>query len=130
MRLNRLSLPSYRNLQSFHIDFDESQTTTVLLGRNGSGKSNLIEAIVEIFRELELGRAPEFDYTLTYECQGHNVTLTHDQSKASRRLSVDVDGKRLSMKDLEASGHEFQPAHVFGYYSGWGGRLEGAFETP
>ena len=56
MRLDRLSIPNYRNLRSFEIDFDESQPTTVLLGRNGSGKSNLIEAIVEIFRELELGR--------------------------------------------------------------------------
>ncbi len=130
MRLDRLSIPSYRNLRSFEIDFDESQPTTVLLGRNGSGKSNLIEAIVEIFRELELGRAPEFDYTLAYECQGHSVTVTHDQSKPSRRLTVDVDGKRLTMKELEARRHEFLPAHVFGYYSGWGGRLERTFEAP
>ena len=49
MRLDRLSIPNYRNLRSFEIDFDESQSTTVLIGRNGSGKSNLIEAIVEIF---------------------------------------------------------------------------------
>ena len=56
MRLDRLSIPNYRNLRSFEIDFDELQPTTVLLGRNGSGKSNLIEAIVEIFRGLELGR--------------------------------------------------------------------------
>jgi predicted ATPase len=61
MRLDRLSIPSYRNLRSFEIDFDESQPTPVLLGRNGSGKSNLIEAIVEIFRELELGSAPGAD---------------------------------------------------------------------
>jgi predicted ATPase len=130
MRLDRLSIPSYRNLRSFEIDFDESQPTTVLLGRNGSGKSNLIEAIVEIFRELELGRAPEFDYTLAYECQGHRVTVTHDQSKPSRRLTVEVNGKRLTMKEFDARGHELLPAHVFGYYSGWGGRLERTFEAP
>ena len=40
MRLDRLSIPNYRNLRSFEIDFDESQSTTVLIGRNGSGKSN------------------------------------------------------------------------------------------
>lgn len=130
MRINRLIIPSYRNLRSFEIDFDKSQSTTVLLGRNGSGKSNLIEAIVEIFRELELGGAPDFNYTLVYECQGHSVTVMHDQSKPSRRLSVDVDGKRLTMKELDARGHEFLPAHVFGYYSGWSGRLERTFEAP
>ena len=52
MKLDRLSIPNYRNLRSFEIDFDELQPTTVLIGRNGSGKSYLIEAIVEIFREL------------------------------------------------------------------------------
>jgi predicted ATPase len=130
MRLDRLSIPSYRNLRSFEIDFDESQPTTVLLGRNGSGKSNLIEAIVEIFRELEGGGAPDFDFTLAYECQGHKVTVRHDRSKSSRRLSVDVDGKRLSSKEFEARAHEVLPSHVFGYYSGWGSRLERAFEAP
>ena len=64
MKLDRLSLPNYRNLRSFEIDFDESQPTTVLIGRNGLGKSYLLEAIVEIFRELELGNAPSFAYQL------------------------------------------------------------------
>jgi len=130
MRLDRLSIPSYRNLRSFEIDFDESQSTTVLLGRNGSGKSNLIEAIVEIFRELEVGSGPEFDYQLAYECLSHKISVTHDRSKASRRLTIEVDGKRLSMKEFEARAHELLPAHVFGYYSGWGGRLERTFEAP
>lgn len=130
MRLDRLSIPSYRNLRSFEIDFDESQPTTVLLGRNGSGKSNLIEAIVEIFRELELGGAPGFDFRMAYECLGHKISVTHDQSRPSRRLTIEVDGKRLSMKDFEARAHELLPAHVFGYYSGWGGRLERTFDAP
>lgn len=130
MRLDRLSIPSYRNLQSFEIDFDESQSTTVLLGRNGSGKSNLIEAIVEIFRDLELSKASSFDYKLKYECHGNAITVEHDQSKSSRRLTIEVDGRRISMKEFEARAHELLPAHVFGYYSGWGGRLEQAFEAP
>lgn len=130
MRLDRLSIPSYRNLRSFEIDFDETESTTVLLGRNGSGKSNLIEAIVEIFRELELGRAPEFDYSLAYECQGHDIVVTHDQAKPSRRLTIEVDGQRLTLKEFESRADELLPAHVFGYYSGWGGRLERTFEAP
>ena len=53
MRIDWLKLPRFRNLREFEINFDESQPTTVVLGRNGSGKSNLIEALVEIFRDLE-----------------------------------------------------------------------------
>jgi ABC-type branched-subunit amino acid transport system ATPase component len=46
-----------------------------LIGRNGSGKSNLIEAIVEIFRELELGNVPGFAYQLQYVCREHIIRL-------------------------------------------------------
>ncbi|HKP45934.1 MAG TPA: AAA family ATPase, partial [Pyrinomonadaceae bacterium] len=60
MRLDWLRLPNYKNLRNFEIDFDEKQPTTVLLGCNGSGKSNLLEAIVEIFRDLELKHTSSF----------------------------------------------------------------------
>ena len=38
--------------------------TTVLIGHNGMGKSNLIEAIVIIYRDLDLGNPPVFEYDL------------------------------------------------------------------
>src|ERR1041384_633345 len=96
MRLDRLSIPNYRNLRSFDIDFDESQPTTVLIGSNGSGKSNLIEAIVEIFRELELGGAPAFAYTLEYACREHTIKINADPERPSKRLDITVDGKAMS----------------------------------
>jgi hypothetical protein len=96
MRLDRLSIPNYRNLRSFEIDFDESQPTTVLIGRNGSGKSNLIEAIVEIFRELELSGTPGFAYTLQYVCREHTIWIDADPARPSRRLDITVDGKPVT----------------------------------
>ena len=66
MRLDKLWIKEFKNLRDFDIDFDEEQMTTVLIGHNGTGKSNLIEAIVIIFRDLDLGRPPEFSYNLTY----------------------------------------------------------------
>jgi recombinational DNA repair ATPase RecF len=96
MRLDRLSLPNYRNLQSFEIDFDENQPTTVLIGRNGLGKSNLIEAIVEIFCELELGGAPSFAYQLQYMCREHTIQLDADPARSSRRLDITVDGTSVT----------------------------------
>ena len=49
MRIDKLWIKDFKNLKDFEIDFDENQMTTVLIGRNGTGKSNLIEAIVIIF---------------------------------------------------------------------------------
>jgi len=34
----------YRNLKNVEVDFDSGTLTTVIIGQNGSGKSNLIEA--------------------------------------------------------------------------------------
>jgi predicted ATPase len=130
MRLDRLSIPGYRNLRSFEIDFDESQPTTVLLGRNGSGKSNLIEAIVEIFRELELGGSPAFAYTLEYVCRDRKIRIDADPERASKRLDISVDGQPMSQIAFLKDVATYLPNYVFAYYSGWSGRLERHFDRP
>ena len=130
MRLDRLSLPNYRNLRSFEIDFDESQPTTVLLGRNGTGKSNLIEAIVEIFRELELGGAPSFAYTLQYVCRDHTIRIDADPARPSRRLDIMVNGEPVTQAAFQRDLDTYLPKYVFAYYSGWSSRLERHFDRP
>lgn len=130
MRLDRLSIPSYRNLRSFEIDFDESQPTTVLLGRNGSGKSNLIEAIVEIFRELELGGTPAFAYSLEYMCRDHKIKVDADPERVNKRLDITVDDKPMSQAAFKKDVARYLPNYVFAYYSGWSSRLERHFDRP
>jgi len=130
VRLDRLSIPSYRNLRSFEIDFDESQPTTVLLGRNGSGKSNLIEAIVEIFRELELGGAPAFAYSLEYVCRDHKIKIDAEPERGSKRLDITVDGRAMSQTAFLKDIATYLPNYVFAYYSGWSSRLERHFDRP
>ena len=55
MRIDRLKIDNFKNLKDFQIEIDETQLTSVFIGRNGAGKSNLLEAIVIIFRDLDLG---------------------------------------------------------------------------
>lgn len=39
--------------------------TSVFIGRNGAGKSNLLEAIIIIFRDLDLNvQTKEFSYSI------------------------------------------------------------------
>jgi len=130
MRLDRLSIPSYRNLRGFEIDFDESRATTVLLGRNGTGKSNLIEAIVEIFRELELAGAPGFAYQLEYVCREQTIRIDADPERKSKRLAITVDGKALTQQAFKNAIDRYLPNYVFAYYSGWSSRLERHFDRP
>ncbi len=60
MHIQRLKLRDFRNLQDVEVFFferDQSNgscafNTHAIIGQNGSGKSNLIEAIITIFRSL------------------------------------------------------------------------------
>ena len=130
MRLDRLTIPSYRNLRAFSIDFDEGQSTSVLLGRNGSGKSNLIEAIIEIFRELELGQPPAFAYTLEYACRDKQIRIDADPARRSKRLDITVDGASVTQTAFQQNLDTYLPNYVFAYYSGWSSRLERHFDRP
>jgi predicted ATP-dependent endonuclease of OLD family len=127
MRIDWLKIPSYRNLQNFEIDFDEKQPTTVLLGHNGSGKSNLLEAIVEIFRELESGKSTWFGYSIRYICNNMQIEVEADPG-ASRQLSIKANGRSVSIKEFNKNKRDYLPQYVFGYYSGWSSRLERQFD--
>lgn len=50
MRLKSLTIGQYKNLKDFTLIFDGSSFIDVFVGKNGSGKSNLFEALIEIFR--------------------------------------------------------------------------------
>jgi predicted ATPase len=102
----------------------------VLIGRNGSGKSNLIEAIVEIFRELELGGAPGFAYTLQYVCRERTIRIDADPARPSRRLDITVDSKPVTQTAFQRDLDTYLPNYVCAYYSGWSSRLERHFDRP
>ncbi|MEN6621883.1 MAG: AAA family ATPase [Smithella sp.] len=127
MRIDWLKIPAYRNLHDFEINFDETQPTTVLLGHNGSGKSNLIEAIVEIFRELDSGKPASFAYAMRYNCNGSAIEI-NSNPEAKRRLTIKVDGASISQTEFNTRKDTWLPQYIFGYYSGWSSRLERQFD--
>ena len=52
MKVDKLYIRSrFKNLENVKVDFDENHLMTVVVGRNGSGKSNVLEALVSIFRQ-------------------------------------------------------------------------------
>lgn len=126
MRLNRLKLESFKNLVDISIDFDEDELSTVLIGANGSGKSNVIEAIVTIFRDLDLEDATSFRYQISYTCHGNKVEINNRLGKSG--ISIKVNQHVISKSNFFAEKSKFLPAHVFGYYSGSSRRLELLFD--
>jgi len=126
MRLDWLKLRAFKNLGNVEINFDEGELSTVLIGENGTGKSNVIEAIVTIFRDLDLGDTTEFAYAIAYNCYGHRVEI--DNRHTAKSLSIFVDGETVSKNSFAARRSELLPGNVFGYYSGSSRRLEVLFD--
>jgi recombinational DNA repair ATPase RecF len=52
MRLKSVYIGQYKNLRNFTLTFDGDSFIDVFVGKNGTGKSNLFEALIEIFRHL------------------------------------------------------------------------------
>src|SRR5439155_25516725 len=76
MRIDRLYLSDFRNLVDFEVDFDQTSVRQVIVGRNGVGKSNLLEALTRIFRDLDLEEESEFAYEIEYLCNQHCIKVT------------------------------------------------------
>lgn len=93
MKVDKLHIRSrFKNLENVKVDFDEDHLMTVVVGRNGSGKSNVLEALVAIFRNLDLGEAPPFSYELIYR-----LGERHKPNQPSDRwleITIDADPDR------------------------------------
>ncbi|ARC79449.1 AAA family ATPase [Pseudomonas aeruginosa] len=141
MRLQRICIPAFRNLRDLDIEFamhllasdgapadlqPKNIRSHALIGQNGTGKSNLIEALITIFRDVDLDRDATFDYTLEYNIRGRLVRIQADTSK-QKRPYVWVDGKAESQGYL-LKNRELLPTHVFAYYSGRNERIEALFQ--
>jgi predicted ATPase len=128
MRLKSLNIRNFKNLRDFRIDFTQESFFTVLVGRNGTGKSNILEALIIIFRDLDLGDPPTFAYQLEYACRGSEISVDADPER-SKEPQIMVDEKILSAKDFSRKGGgNYLPKFVFGYYSGPSNRMESHFE--
>lgn len=130
MRLNELTVGAFKNLQDFHVDFDEGSPYTVIVGENGAGKSNLLEALTCIFRNLDLELEAPFDYRLKYSCRDWDLDIEGGAGAypniRRRPIGEDEEYEELTRRQFmeeDENGPLYRPAFVFGYYSGPGQRL-------
>ena len=134
MRLDKVYIDGFKNLKQLEVDFDESQLTTVLIGQNGAGKSNLIEAITQVFRWVDLRRSePRFQYRIDYRIQPPGRTVSDPPrvtlSNVPGEPAIKVNGKEVKRTDFEKHKQDWFPDLVFGYYSGGSRRLEALFDS-
>lgn len=61
MRITKLYIKSFKNLQNFTWELNPEYPVAVIVGKNASGKSNLLEAILMIFIEAQKNTKNKFE---------------------------------------------------------------------
>lgn len=166
MRLDKITIGSakesgthrFKNLKNVTVDFDQKHWITVVIGWNGTGKSNVLEALAIIFRDLiQSQRKPAFAYNLTYRMgsgdktlhinidadpdRERNALIIHVASDAEARgmgtltqfiedepKTSPLRGKKISLKAFFDGRARHLPSYVFAYYSGESDRLQEVFK--
>lgn len=113
MKLKTLTIKKYKNLIDFEVNFETGNGLSVLVGNNGSGKSNVLEALSGIFANAYSAKPlHKFVYSLTYEIKGKEVKL----EQTIYRCQYYVDGKVTAISELKKQ--ELLPTNVIALYSG------------
>jgi predicted ATPase len=143
MHLSRLFIRSFRNLRDFEITFTPSAKDAdgvirefkshAVIGQNGSGKSNMIEAIVTIFRDLDLGQKTEFEYEIEYTVRGNAVRINSAEDSVTvvsplLNFSPSKGAEQLRLSRLGRHRKLLLPNHIFTYHSGKNERIELLFQ--
>lgn len=111
MRLKSLNIDQYKNLRDFSLSFDGGSFIDVFVGKNGTGKSNLFEALIEIFRHLDGSRKAlascDFNYRIGFEIDGKATEIAWKSGKLT-----------IGGKERKTVGKTLLPDNVLIYYSG------------
>jgi energy-coupling factor transporter ATP-binding protein EcfA2 len=119
MKIRQLKIEGYKNVTSCDIEFTQSPLINAVIGSNGSGKSNLIEAIIQILIGFYFEKPPRFEFRLEFESQNRVVVL----QRLDGLSSVTVDGDHMPMEHFakrlrDGPAQVLYPELTLVYYSG------------
>ena len=131
MQIKKLCIDNHLCLVDFDICFQtiNGGSSTVIIGENGSGKSTMLRAILDIImsfdmlsmRSYSIANKITYDYLLEYEYAQQEISI----EKSGTEYTVFVDGDRfckgslLTVKlSLEMCQTRIFPERVIAFYSG------------
>lgn len=115
MKIQNIHISSYKNITEQTLALSDDKYTT-LIGTNGSGKSNWLEAISSIFLGLYMKQPNEMEYSMEYSLGGSLYQANNG--------IVTQSGKKVS--DIS----QILPDKVIACYSGEDQRLWNKFYKP
>lgn len=141
MKIKKLWVSKFKNFENKWFEFDE-KLTTLLVGQNGLGKSNLIEIITHVFRLLDLASNKSdlisnengklFDFEILYSVQKSDISIRVKDSNLDigvKDIGSDEEFNMLSFTEFNRrKKEEFLPDFLLVYYSGENKRIRSQFK--
>lgn len=124
MRITKLWIKEYKNLRDFHWELNPESPIAVIVGKNASGKSNLLEALIYIFASIKETESNNFDFEIEYNIETpnpSNIKLT----RKNKKLQFFRNGKEVEQQKESIF---LLPQKIFVYYSGTSNRLQEVIE--
>ena len=119
MKLKRLRINGYKNLRKTTFNFKNCINYVVLIGLNGSGKSNVLEAVSKITHSYYY-KQPIRDFTFCFEYK-----------KEDNHIKLENNKVYVNDKERKKNITDFLPEQVVASYSGEETRLwEDIFRQP
>lgn len=120
MKIKRLYINGYRNLnEKTFFNFEHCTNYVALIGLNGSGKSNVLEAVSKII------------HSYYYKQQITDFTFLLEYEKDDKLIRLENNKVYVNNKERKNSIRDFLPVQVIACYSGEETRLwEDIFQEP
>ena len=113
MKITKLHIYNYKNL---NVELVNTSSIIALIGNNGSGKSNILEAISTIFFHLFQKKEKDIPFNFLIEYQlGGNQVVSIEKKNSTIHFKVD-DNPRADIQ-------QFLPKQIVALYSGEENRL-------
>ncbi len=125
MKLQHLHIDDYKNLKNFDIDFSDNNVTA-LIGTNGSGKSNIIEALSGLYNS----DTPELKFFCKISYTIANKKVAFIRAPGYKYMTLDTRESDISFEEYKRNKFAYLPSQIISSYSGESKRLwEGFYKS-
>lgn len=115
MKIHSIYIDGYKNLKNMEIFMPEDSSVAAIIGNNGSGKSNILEALTQIFSAVYNEKTVDFRYKICYSIYNDDFQISNFDN-----VQFFKNGKKVSKQDRRSS----LPRGIFLYYCGETDRLK------
>ena len=103
MKITRISLNNFRQHRNLQIDLDPSQSSfTIVKGRNGAGKTNLLKAITWGLTGMLAKDEIKFDPTTLVSISASNAASKGDVIEVLVRIDLDLGSGKMAQVERSA----------------------------